>query len=96
MLFVLQPEIKIILNILAGLFSVTSDIPSSKLLSGSTLGKTAPTQVSSYIQDGGDMKKKHILINFHPNLQLYAKKRKLFTIQLFKYISLQYLAGSMR
>lgn len=49
MLFVLQPEIKIILNKLTGLFSETSDIPPSKSLSGSILGKTAPTQVSLYI-----------------------------------------------
>lgn len=57
MLFVLQPEIKIILNILTGLFSDTSDIPPSKSLRGSISGKTASTQVSLYIQDGGDMKK---------------------------------------
>lgn len=48
MLFVLQPEIKIILNILPGLFSNTLDISLSNLylLSGDSLGETTITRVS--------------------------------------------------
>lgn len=65
MLFVLQPEIKIILNTLTGLFSNTSSVPLSSLYlrSGNSLGETTTTHVSLIHVKWRVHAAKHILIN---------------------------------